>query len=269
MYDFSPMMQSLPICVEWRTCTLSQIAVPRPMIVPGSIIAVGWTATSACLHSAYRRRCSFQLLDRRADALPLGAFQRSVSSAYHFDRCEGIPLRDNQLLRAENGAREIVDLIAERLDLVVAVSENVPFRLAAQTVFRFLPSDENRPVGAVDAQIRSQFLVDAPRKVRRTHYAVVVVHEKAHGVLNAQSLRPAPFDDLDVAQITHEIAQNVHGVRAVVDQHAAPADGRIGVPTLAHVDARRKRGFHANQFADGSRFDEGARFTDVLDVPEL
>src|SRR5579872_892911 len=155
MYDFSPMMQSLPICVEWRTCTLSQIAVPRPMIVPGSIIAVGCMATLERLRSTYRGRYGFQLLDGCSDALPLSALQSGICGTYHFDRRKGIALRDNQLLRAENRAGEVVDLIAECLDLVVAVSENVPFRLAAKAVFGFLPSDEDRSVRAVDAQIGS------------------------------------------------------------------------------------------------------------------
>ncbi len=82
----------------------------------------------------------------------------------------------------------------------------------------------------------------------------------ANRIFNRQALHPAAFDDLNVAEIAQEVPQNVDGVRAVVDEYATAADRGVRVPTVPHVDVRRKRVFDEYDFADRPFADEFASF---------
>src|SRR6516164_6730900 len=100
------------------------------------MIAVGWIAI---LRRFQGFRCAerndFDLFDARSDALPARIFERCVRGPNHLDRSERIARRDDKFGCAADRIAEILELGAERLNLVVTVAEHVPIALTAAPEF--------------------------------------------------------------------------------------------------------------------------------------
>ena len=145
-------------------------------------------------------------------------------------------------LRAANRAAEVVELIAERLDLVVALPEDVPVALADAG-------------GSATPSIRRGSCRRCRRCRRKVSSSLSMLHERSAVPITPSSLwtkrrtvsstaRPCmrrPSTTWMSRRVAQEIAQDVDRVRAVVDEHAAAADRGVGVPAIAHVDERRER----------------------------
>src|SRR5690242_240645 len=114
------------------------------MTVPGSIIAVGWTAILGDLQRlVFRNAREIDLVVMRSDALPARAFQGGVCSANHFDRRERVARRYHEFAAPLQCVAEVFDLRAKGLHLVVPVAECLPFALVAPAVFRLRPPHDD------------------------------------------------------------------------------------------------------------------------------
>src|SRR5581483_5230983 len=106
------MMQFDPIRVEWRMWTLSQIEVFRPIVTPGSTMAVGWMAIVSAGLRCYRLLSQaewreFELVDRASDALPTRLGECRVSGGDHLDGRESVIGRHHQAFGSANCAAEV------------------------------------------------------------------------------------------------------------------------------------------------------------------
>ena len=164
---------------------------------------------------------------------------------------------------------EVADLVAERLKLVVAVAEDDPIGRPRQAIPRLLPAHLQRAALALNVDEAIPLLVYTPREINCPHRAVAVVDEDLHGVFDGDRLDAAAFHGMEIDQLAEEVAREVEGVRAVVDEDAAAADGRVAVPPFRHVHAGREGVLEHDDRAEGAGFENLLGANDVLRVAEL
>ena len=165
---------------------------------------------------------------------PFPAGERGVGGGDHGGRGQGVLGAPLGLAEAAGGTDEALVQGPERLSPVVAGGERGPLRRPRGPAAAALPADLDRPLAAMNRQV-DLAARGVPRQVDPGRHAVANPRLDLHRLLDRQLLLARPLSRVHPLDRSEEEAQEVGGVRAVVGQHPAPGDPRVGIPVALHI----------------------------------
>src|SRR5581483_10159742 len=164
---------------------------------------------------------------RDLDVLPSDAREGPVRGVDDGHAGERVGMAQQRLVLPTRSTDEVDELGAEARELVVAVTERLHRAALAVEPRRRPPAELDGAVAAVHPRIVVEPLVDCPREIDRARDTGGAAHGERGRVLHQLALQAHALHGEQLDDGPEEVAGDVDGVRAVVDDDAAARPRRV------------------------------------------